>query len=111
MMFLCCSVGVANAKLVNSDDEIEHCSMVAKFARTAMKARQGGLPLSDHLETLLLIKRVDENFYDIAKIIAIDAYKIPKWEAPTNQDNEINDFSNRYNLACLEFFLTRDDGK
>jgi hypothetical protein len=42
MMFLCCSVGVANAKLVNSDDEIEHCSMVAKFARTAMKARQGG---------------------------------------------------------------------
>jgi hypothetical protein len=54
---------------------------------------------------------VDENFYDIAKIIAIDAYKIPKWEVPTNQDNEINDFSNRYNLACLEFFLTRDDGK
>ena len=72
----------------------DKCASTEILSREIMKGRQIGANLKGVLDVVGHI----ESF----KLIAIDAYDHPRYSVKKNQDSAVNDFANKWYLACLK---------
>ncbi|PVZ90388.1 hypothetical protein C9426_00925 [Serratia sp. S1B] len=76
------------------------------IANAIMKQKQSGVPLIKALETndAALKENPDKNMYNIVNLIIRDAYKQPSYSTPSIKEEQLNEFSSKYYLACMEMY-------
>lgn len=78
------------------------CSLIAYTAKMVMTARQSGVPMSKMTEKL------GESFSDMPDLqnimerLIVEAYEMPRFEAPDEQEKAIEDFMTRHYLICFK---------
>jgi hypothetical protein len=75
---------------VTAEEDV--CAELAELARDLMEMRQDGFPLSE----LMKIAKGEE----LLRLLALDAYGVPRFSSKEYQDLAITDFSDKWALAC-----------
>lgn len=76
--------------------KLEYCTGMSELAEAVMMARQSNVPL----HTLLANPEVNTN--DIAVMLVKMAYNEPVMRADKNKVSQINEFSSKVMLTCLD---------
>ena len=102
------SIAVAGVNQPVSDEQHEkNCMGLMAMAQAVMTVRQNGLPLAEALinaEKLVKDNKAskEENF--ILKGMLRDAYDEARYSTKAYQQEQINEFSAKYYLACMEMY-------
>lgn len=104
--FLLCVPLSVFAKTVSNSEHESNCRMLMDMANTIMKNKQDGLPLIKVLEAndAAFQKNPDKNMYEIINKIARDAYSQPSYSTPSIKSDQLNEFSAKYYLGCMEMY-------
>ena len=81
-----------------SDDDL--CKSLGELGASFMRARQGGIPLSDVLN--VFPESPDEDTGEVARKIAIAAYEQPRYSTEENQLQVISEFRDAIELVCYK---------
>lgn len=84
----------------NTDQVIERCSSQATVAANIMQARQNGVPITRILE----INKEYPDAKSLLDFFAMEAYKVPRYSTPENQQQSIVEFSNTIFMLCMNYF-------
>lgn len=87
---------IAAATPVAAEEEKTHCEQVSRLATFVMESRQEGMSLSDVLSLAkgMVIEKT-------VKIMAMQAYDVPRFNMPENQKIRVTEFANEWHLSCL----------
>ena len=69
------------------------CDMVAMLAETAMRGRQASVPLGTMLEAV--------EDMPVGREIVLMAYERPRFNSPSVQQSETDDFRDQWHVECL----------
>ncbi|MEG0343517.1 MAG: hypothetical protein RR633_15150 [Acinetobacter sp.] len=91
---------------VNDKVHEKNCRMYMEMANMIMKQKQNGLPLIKALEAndSALKQNPDKNMHKILSLIIRDAYKQPSYSTPSLKEEQLNEFSAKYYLGCIEMY-------
>lgn len=87
------TVALMNASSVSFAADKIDCDQLSTLAKAIMKNRQANVDLGD------AIKLAGGNEYIQSMII--EAWQTPGYQVKSNQQREIQNFGNKYYLACL----------
>ncbi|EHU1703060.1 hypothetical protein A1Z17_RS05595 [Acinetobacter baumannii] len=91
---------------INDDERDKNCRMYMELANTVMMQKQNGLPLIKALEAndSALKKTPNKNMHKITTLIIRDAYEQPSYSTPSIKQEQLNEFSAKYYLGCMEMY-------
>lgn len=100
---------IALAKPVQPVSDNEHeknCRDIMGIANTFMKARQNGMSLSKMLEVndRTYLETKDTDMRHISSMIIRDVYEQPSYSTPSIKQEQLNEFSAKYYLGCMEMY-------
>ena len=96
----------SHAKEITREQET-NCISAMAMAEAAMTVRQNGLPLFKALENnekMLTDGNATKEEVSLMKIILRDVYSKPKYSTEKYQKEAINEYSSKYNLACMDAY-------
>lgn len=88
------------AQADNHGFSVEECEAMGVFAKSAMNARQGGVPLQDLMARNRKIE--DDLVRDWMASIAMDAYDAPLIRSASNREMVATEFQNVWYLQCIQ---------
>ena len=85
-------ITAATATASLAQDAQDPCQSAGDLAQVIMERRQDGTPMS----TLMNLIQGNE----IARLMIVEAYKVPRMAMPANQRREVEDFRNMMEMVC-----------
>ncbi len=79
---------------------VDVCPQLGKLATNIMRSRQSGRSISSLIKLILPYKTSDNSTYKAMKGIILIAYGMPRWYTNEMQQESIEDFRNKIELAC-----------
>ncbi len=91
---------------VSDDVHEKNCRDLMKYAEMAMDAKQKGISLSKMLDIndKTINKQNDPEMHGVFHSIIMDAYGEPTYSSPTVKREQLNEYSAKYYLACMEMY-------
>lgn len=106
---------IANAWNQKDSDEVnsikhekgwkQTCGLIGFSARKTMESRQAGVSMADQLRITDKFLKPDDPAGKLEQKIVLDAYKQPRFEVEENQQKSVEDFRDKWYLACAENYL------
>lgn len=101
------SISVSAKSPVSDEEHEQNCRNLMGIAENIMTAKQNGIPLSKLLDinNQVLKKNPNEKaLHDITNKVIRDAYKQPSYSTPSIKLEQLNEFSAKYYLSCMEMY-------
>lgn len=91
---------------LNGNQHENNCRMYMDLANSIMMQKQNGVPLVKALEgnDYAYKKNKDENMNKIVGLIIRDAYAQPSYSTQSIKNEQLNEFSAKYYLGCMEMY-------
>lgn len=97
---LICPIVVNAESKITMENYVEACPLVYELAKTVMKSRQMGVPISEAIKPITGVS--DEDVQQLNKDLVVAAYKTPIATSNENKQQIVEDFANQSALECLE---------
>lgn len=85
---------VAAASTAETQPAQDICHVIGNLAQQIMENRQDGVSMSQMMAT--------SGDVELARLLVIEAYNIPRMSHPDNQRREVQDFRNMAEMLCYQ---------
>lgn len=84
----------------------QNCRNIMEIANVIMQQKQNGAPLIQALEAndYALKNNPNKNMQKVTNLIIRDAYEQPNYSTPSIKQEQLNEFSAKYYLGCMEMY-------
>ncbi|HGX3401732.1 TPA: hypothetical protein ACNH0W_003304 [Acinetobacter nosocomialis] len=94
------------AQPVSDSEHEQNCRNTMEIANVIMQTKQNGMPLIKALEAndYALKNNPNKNMQKVTNLIIRDAYEQPSYSTPSIKQEQLNEFSAKYYLGCMEMY-------
>ena len=99
-----CFIIAVNTNTVNAEEKAQWrdlCAEVSEIAETIMERRQEGVSMQKMMD-IIAYGTGSKGATNITETLIMKAYEIPRYRVKDNRERAVQEFKNRWYLACVK---------